>query len=157
MILTSCALRPPAPPAQADRVVVYKGERLLQLYQGPRLLREYRINLGKSPRGHKMQAGDQRTPEGDYVLDWRNPRSQFYKSLHISYPNERDRAFARALGVDPGGLIMIHGRPNHPKPPATLKDYERLDWTDGCIAVSNEAMDEIWNLVPDGTPIRILP
>ena len=157
LALASCAVKPPPSPTQADRVVVRKGERTLELYHGKRLLRTYRVNLGKAPRGHKMQEGDQRTPEGEYVLNWRNPNSRFHKAIHISYPNARDRELARVLGVNPGGLIMIHGRPNRIVPPATPDDYARIDWTDGCIAVSNEAMDEIWNLVPDGTPIRILP
>ena len=89
------------------------------------------------------------------MLDWRLPDSDFYKSIHISYPNERDRELADAWGLDPGGSIMIHGLPNNAGDMAFA--YVGLDWTDGCIAVSNEAMDEIWSLVDNGTPIRIEP
>jgi murein L,D-transpeptidase YafK len=115
------------------------------------------VALGDNPVGHKMREGDERTPEGDYVLDWRNPNSQFYRSIHVSYPNERDRLFARALGHDPGGMIMIHGKPNYISSPRVLAEYDRRDWTNGCIAVGNQDMDEIWTAVKDGTPIRILP
>ena len=91
------------------------------------------------------------------MLDWRNPNSSYYKSIHVSYPNERDRAFARAMGVEPGGMIMIHGRPNWLTSARVAREYDGRDWTDGCIAVTNPEMDEIWSLVRDGTPIRILP
>jgi murein L,D-transpeptidase YafK len=155
--LSGCAVKPLPEPEFADRVVVRKGERILQLLSEDRVFRHYRINLGDAPVGHKMQEGDERTPEGDYLLDWRNPNSRFHKSIHVSYPNEQDRLVARALGLDPGGMIMIHGRPNWLKPGPLVKDYEELDWTDGCIAVSNAAMDEIWARVRDGTPITILP
>lgn len=142
---------------RVSQVVVRKAARNLSLYRGNQLVREYRINLGHVPKGHKMQEGDKRTPEGDYVLDWRNARSRYYKSIHISYPNARDRQFAQAIGIDPGGMIMIHGRPASAKTAGLMKEYDTLDWTDGCIAVSNDAMEQIWRLVPDGTPIRILP
>ncbi|MBK5968669.1 MULTISPECIES: L,D-transpeptidase family protein [Thiorhodovibrio] len=157
MCLGGCAVKPPPEPALADQVVVKKHQRLLQLVNNGRVFREYPINLGDSPRGHKIQEGDERTPEGDYILDWRNPNSQFYKSIHVSYPNQADREFARAIGVRPGGMIMIHGRPNWLRPGPLVRDYDELDWTDGCIAVQNAAMDEIWEKVRDGTPISILP
>lgn len=137
------------------QVVVDKGERRLYLLSGDDRVREYRISLGENPVGHKLYEGDQRTPEGDYILDWRNPDSDFYKSIHISYPSPRDRELAEAWGLDPGGSIMIHGLPNEAGDLAFA--FEGLDWTDGCIAVNNEAMDEIWHLVEDGTPIQILP
>lgn len=157
LVLVGCASKPPERLA-ADQVVVKKSERKLMLMNDGRVIREYRIALGDAPRGHKMRQGDERTPEGDYILDWRNPRSSFYKSIHVSYPNDRDRMFARAMGVDPGGMIMIHGLPNY-LPPNAVKhaNYNRRDWTDGCIAVDNHEMDEIWQAVRDGTPIRILP
>ena len=139
-----------------DRVVVRKSQRLLLLMKNDMPLRVYPVSLGDEPEGHKQFEGDERTPEGIYLLDWRNPNSQFTKSIHISYPNEADREFAQALGRDPGGMIMIHGRPNtveHRK----LDRYINEDWTDGCIAVSNTAMEEIWELVPLNTPIEILP
>ena len=158
LCVSGCATKPPPEPSFADQVVVKKNDRLLQLLKDGHVFREYRINLGDSPRGHKIQEGDERTPEGDYVLDWRNPNSRFYKSMHISYPNQSDRAFARAIGVKPGGMIMIHGRPNWLSPSDPLaKDYDELDWTDGCIAVKNHEMEEIWQKVQNGTPISILP
>jgi len=134
---------------QADLVIVHKGRREMLLLRGASLLRSYRIALGSAPVGHKQREGDGRTPEGGYTIDRRNPRSQYHLSLHISYPNPADRARAAELGVDPGGDIMIHG----------LKDGIRPegDWTHGCIAVTDREMDEIWALVPDGTPIRIEP
>lgn len=119
------------------------------------VLREYRVALGDNPYGHKMQEGDERTPEGTYILDWRNPNSQYYKAIHISYPNEQDRAVAEALGVQPGGMIMLHGLPNGVRSPSVRAEYQRRDWTNGCIAVQDHEIDEIWRLVRDGTPIRI--
>lgn len=142
-------------PWTADRVLVVKSERQLYLMRGDAVLRKHRISLGQSPVGPKRQEGDNRTPEGDYVLDWRNPDSDFYMALHISYPNEYDRREARRRGVDPGNMIMIHGLPNDSEP--NLSDYLGEDWTNGCIAVSNQAMIDIWLSVKDNTPITILP
>ena len=147
---------PERPAAYADQVVVKKSQRKLQLIKRGEVIKEYRVALGDNPNGHKMQEGDERTPVGDYVLDWRNPRSQYYKSIHISYPNEQDQAVARALGVQPGGMIMLHGMPNHIQSPTIRAEYLRRDWTNGCIAVQDHEMDEIWRMVRDGTPIRIL-
>jgi len=141
----------------ADRVVVKKAERKLYLMQGQKPFRSYRIALGTSPKGHKERQGDGRTPEGRYYLDGRNPSSKFRKSLHVSYPNTSDRLNARRKGVDPGGMIMIHGQPR----PNRYRELQELisqeDWTQGCIAVSNYAIDEIWSFTIDGTPIEILP
>ncbi|MEA1048684.1 L,D-transpeptidase family protein [Lamprobacter modestohalophilus] len=108
-----CASKP-APPTSpyVDRVLVKKSERTMELHKDGAVYRTYRISLGDQPRGHKFQEGDERTPEGNYVLDWRNPNSSFYKSIHVSYPNDLDRTVARSLGVSPGGMIMIHGLPN---------------------------------------------
>ncbi|KAA6186866.1 L,D-transpeptidase family protein [Thiohalocapsa marina] len=157
-LLHGCAARQTTPEIErVDSVVVRKAERRLELIEDGQVRREYRIALGDQPVGHKMQEGDERTPEGEYVLDWRNPRSSYYKSIHVSYPNARDRAAARAMGVDPGGMIMIHGRPNWLTSARVAREYDDRDWTDGCIAVTNDEMDEIWRLVKDGTPIRILP
>lgn len=139
----------------ADRVVVKKSERKLQLLKAGTVLREYHVALGEFPSGHKIQEGDKHTPEGDYVLDWRNPRSSFHKSIHVSYPNERDKEMARLLGVQPGGMIMIHGLPSYVSSPRVRAEYQNRDWTNGCIAVQNNEMDEIWQMVRDGTPIRI--
>lgn len=138
-----------------NQVLVRKTERRLYLMADDEVVRSYRIGLGDNPSGHKLFEGDERTPEGDYTLDWRNSNSDFYKSIHVSYPNKQDRELAAAWGLDPGGSIMIHGQPNDAGKWAFA--YIGLDWTDGCIAVSNEEMDEIWQLVSDGTPIQILP
>jgi murein L,D-transpeptidase YafK len=139
----------------ADRVVVRKGERKLQLLRYGNVLREYKIALGLNPTGHKERSGDFRTPEGSYNLTRRNPRSDFFLSIQVSYPSAADVRNARRNGWQAGGAIMIHGLPNELK--RTPEYYERTDWTDGCIAVTNAEMDEIWRVVPDGTPIRIEP
>ncbi|AGA89249.1 hypothetical protein Thimo_0385 [Thioflavicoccus mobilis 8321] len=141
----------------ADLVVVEKSERRLYLVKDERPLRSYPISLGFAPKGPKEREGDGRTPEGRYVLDWRRTQSQFYKAIHISYPSARDRSHAASMGVDPGGLIMIHGQPR-PNEHAELQALVRNeDWTQGCIAVSNQAIDEIWEATRNGTPIEIRP
>ena len=150
-----CHVRTEAALAPVDRVVVYKGQRLLQLLKGEAVVRSYRVALGKNPVGPKRRAGDGRTPEGVYRLDGRNSASKFYKAIHISYPNAGDQAAARKNGVVPGGQIMIHGLPEGF---ADLADsHFTRNWTKGCIAVSNAEIDEIWRLVPNGTPIEIKP
>lgn len=135
---------------RADAVVVSKSKRTLVLQSGGSVLRSYRIHLGFAPEGTKVASGDGRTPEGQYFIDRRNPRSDFYLSLGISYPNAQDTARAEALGLRPGGDIFIHGGPRRPE------DRRKADWTAGCIAVSDAEMEEIWSLVPTGTPIAIL-
>ncbi len=140
---------------KADKVIVLKAERRMILFRERRVLRAYRVALGFTPIEPKIRAGDGRTPEGRYVLDWRNPKSSFYRALHISYPNAQDRQRASQLGVNPGGDIMIHGLPNGLE--AIDRDHSKSDWTDGCVAVTNREMDEIWELVDDGTPIEIRP
>src|SRR5580704_11722210 len=138
-----------------DRVVVKKSERRLVLMHGGNVVRSYHISLGLSPVGQKERSGDFRTPEGSYRVERRNPRSDFFLSLKVSYPNPVDLKRARSHHWDTGGSIMIHGLPN------TLKHepeyYESHDWTDGCIAVSNADMTEIWMLTPDDVPIDIRP
>ena len=153
------AARPDGPPlpadARADAVLVDKSDRTLTLLRGGTVLKTYPVALGGAPQGHKRQEGDERTPEGRYVLDYRNPRSGMHRSLHVSYPDSADAARARAAGVPPGGMIMVHGITNGL---GWLGRLHRLaDWTDGCIAVTNGEMDEIWRAVPDGTPIEIRP
>jgi murein L,D-transpeptidase YafK len=141
----------------ADKIVIKKSQRRLYLMRDGKPFRTYRISLGTSPEGHKQRQGDNRTPEGRYTVDWRNPRSKFYKALHISYPNSQDRLNAQRRGWDPGGAIMIHGEPGGARF-ANLRDVVRgEDWTQGCVAVSNMAVDEIWSYTIDGTPIEILP
>jgi murein L,D-transpeptidase YafK len=144
-----------APAERIELVRVHKSQRLMELVAEGKPVRSYSIAIGDNPVGHKQRQGDERTPEGQYVLDWRNPRSAFTKSIHISYPNEADKEVARKAGVDPGGMIMIHGQ---------FKGYgwwawlfQMFDWTDGCIAVTDEEMAEIWEMVPNGTPIEINP
>ena len=141
--------------AGSDMVVVYKRERSLHLLRGGERIRSYRIALGRSPSGHKVREGDSRTPEGAYVIDWRNPDSKFHRSLHISYPGPRDLLRATWLGVPPGGEIMIHGLPNGRAEHAV--GHPVRDWTDGCIAVTNSEIEEIWHLVADETPVFIFP
>ena len=139
----------------ADRIVVEKAARTLSLYRDGQLLKTYRVALGRNPKGHKERQGDSRTPEGTYVIDFRKPDSRFHRALHISYPSAEDRRRARARGVHPGGDIMIHGLPNGT---GAIGAAHRLrDWTDGCIAVTNEEIEEIWRLVPNGTKIEIRP
>jgi murein L,D-transpeptidase YafK len=152
MPLTVCA----SSIQKADKVVVYKSERKMELLYRGSAIRTYEISLGDNPVGHKEMQGDERTPEGDYVIDYRNPNSHYHLSLHISYPDKKDKENARKKGVKPGGLIMIHGLPNKFSWAAYL--FAGRDWTDGCIAVNdNSQIEEIWNLVPNGTPISILP
>lgn len=138
----------------ATRVVVYKAERRMDLLRGEEVLRSFRVSLGLMPSGHKEREGDFRTPEGRYYLTRRNPRSDYFLSIQVSYPNERDVRNARSNGWEPGGSIMIHGLPNRLK---REPDYYERDWTDGCIAVSNADMVEIWLLTNNNTPIDILP
>jgi len=141
--------------AKADKVLVIKSKRLLILLRNGEILKAYKVALGKHPDGHKTNAGDRKTPEGSYVLDSRKTESKFHKAIHISYPNEKDILEAQKLGVSAGGAIMIHGLPDNL---ASLgKDHRKWDWTDGCIAVTNSEIEEIWRLVPDGTPIQIKP
>ncbi len=156
-LVTVCAMSASASAntETVSAVLVLKADRVLRLLNNGKTLKEYRVSLGKQPIGHKMQEGDRRTPEGRYILDWRNENSRFYRSIHISYPNARDARRAQQIGNDPGGMIMIHGRPSYYN--ATTRRYENRDWTDGCIAVTDSEMDEIWDMVDDGTPIFILP
>ena len=145
----------PTAPLRADRVVVRKSERILQLFDHGKLVKTYKVALGGNPIGPKTRRGDHKTPEGIYVLDSRNSNSKFHKAIHISYPNARDRASAREKGVSPGGDVFVHGLPNGY---GWIGVSHRLkDWTDGCVAVTNEEIEEIWNAVPDGTPIEIRP
>ena len=149
-----CAQELPAN-ARVDRVVVHKAERKLMLMSGAKVLKTYKVALGGNPTGHKQQQGDSRTPEGNYVLDFRNAHSQFHRALHISYPNAADRASAKRRGVSPGGDIFLHGLPNGYG--AVGSAHTLHDWTDGCIAVTNDEIEEIWRVVKDGTPIEIKP
>ncbi|WP_338114091.1 L,D-transpeptidase family protein [Thiorhodococcus mannitoliphagus] len=130
-----------------------KAERRLYLMRGDQRLRSYPIALGFSPKGHKRREGDGRTPEGRYVIDWKNSASRFRKSLHLSYPNPADARRAAFRHQAPGGMIMIHGQPSGHRDAQPIEG----DWTLGCIAVSNPAIEEIWSLTSTGVPIEILP
>lgn len=142
-------------PERADFVEIDKSARAMRLLRDSEVLKTYRVSLGFAPEGHKRQEGDGKTPEGRYVIDWRNPQSRFHLSLHISYPDARDRADAKARGVSPGGEIFIHGGPGLKGQLASL--WRGKDWTLGCIAVTDAEIEEIWSLVPNDTPIEIRP
>ena len=139
----------------ADKVVVEKASRKLHLLKGGVAIRSFDIALGIRPIGDKEREGDFKTPEGNYLLDARNPDSEYFLAIHVSYPNTQDRAEARSKGVDPGGAIMIHGQPNDPTRSEAY--YRTQDWTNGCIAVSNSDMIDIWLMTAENTPIEIRP
>ncbi len=139
----------------ADKVLVVKSEGKLYLLNKGKIIARMDASFGGNPVGHKKQQGDERTPEGSYILDYKNPNSAFYKSIHISYPNKADRQRARKAGVDPGGDIMVHGQKNGLGWLSWVN--QNFNWTQGCIAVSNSDMDIIWQSVKVGTPIEIKP
>lgn len=139
----------------ADHVIVRKAERKLYLYRGHELLGEYRISLGLNPVGHKERENDYRTPEGHYELAARNTRSSYFLSILVSYPNPEDERRAHKRGWQAGGAIMIHGYPNSPSHSNAY--YATTDWTNGCIALSNSDMVEVWMRTQDNIPIDILP
>ncbi|GMM93228.1 murein L,D-transpeptidase family protein [Qipengyuania sp. MTN3-11] len=142
----------PRSPERADFVLIDKSDRTLWAYSHGRIIRVFSgLQFGDAPLGHKQFEGDERTPEGRYTIDYGNPQSRYYLSLHISYPNAADRAYAAANGRSPGGDIFIHGQPNG------SAQRMRGDWTDGCIALSDEEIADLWQIVPDGTPIEIRP
>jgi len=138
-----------------ERVIVHKAARRMELLRDGRAIASYRVSLGLNPSGHKQREGDFRTPEGRYRLTKRNARSEFFLSVQVSYPESGDLALARRNGWAPGGLIMVHGLPNLPKYPRDR--YLSTDWTDGCIALSNEDMLDFWLLTAPDTPIEIRP
>ncbi len=149
------AVTPLAADARADSVVVLKKEHTLILYSQGQVLKTYAVSLGSVPTGPKTRQGDHKTPEGHYILDRRNPNSRFYRSIHISYPKPEQVENAYKHGTVPGGDVFIHGLPHGFG--WLGSSQRRYDWTDGCIAVTNAEMDEIWRTVPDGTPIEIRP
>lgn len=157
VLLCSASLADAGNPArlQADRIVIVKSKRTLTLLHGSKILKTYKVALGPSPLGAKTQQGDNKTPEGLYTVDSRNPHSQFHLALHISYPNAADRARAAKLNVNAGGDIMIHGLPPAYSYLGPL--HRKFDWTAGCVAVTDSEIEEIWNLVPVGTVVEIKP
>ncbi len=138
-----------------DKVLVIKSMNKLELLSKGETIKSYRVSLGKFPKGPKFREGDQRTPEGFYWVDWRKTSDKFNLSMHISYPNAQDLARAKAAGVPPGSMIMIHGTPIDEEYPEWY--FSSLNWTNGCIALTNADMREIWTLVKDGTLIEIRP
>ncbi|MBN8841809.1 MAG: L,D-transpeptidase family protein [Sphingomonadales bacterium] len=158
LLLAACGTASSQPPTlpegtKVDRLLVDKSDRVLIGYAGNReVVRYTNIRFGDQPTGHKRFEGDERTPEGDYRINGRNPKSAYHLSLRISYPNAADRAYAKARGRSPGGDIFIHGQPNAWPGPTLARD-----WTDGCIALSNAEIKQLWKIVPDGTPIKIRP
>ncbi len=139
----------------ADKILIEKKERRLTLFSKGEVLKTYKIALGGNPSGPKERRGDNKTPEGTYIIDSRNKDSRYHLSLHISYPNEKDKKRARELGVSPGGDIMIHGIKNSF---SWVGDFHKeVDWTKGCIAVTDEEIEEIEKLVPNGTTVEIMP
>ena len=139
----------------ADEVVIDKSDRELHLLSGGEIFRTFKIALGIRPEGDKKKEGDFKTPEGRYLLDTRNPNSDYFLSIHVSYPSTEDRREASLSGLQPGGAIMIHGQPNLPSRSETY--YRTQDWTNGCIAVTNSDMIDIWLMTGDNTPIEIRP
>jgi murein L,D-transpeptidase YafK len=149
------ASRIPFRAKQADRIVIVKSARTMTLYNGREILRTYHVALSRDPVGPKERAGDHKVPEGDYVVDMKNAHSRFHLALHLSYPNASDRKRARKLGVDPGGNVEIHGLES---PYAWMGSLQRqVNWTDGCIAVTNSEVEELWRLVSVGTRVEIKP
>lgn len=138
-----------------DKILVIKSARRLELISDGKVIRSYRISLGKQPKGPKLQEGDKRTPEGLYWVDWRKRSDKFNLAMHINYPNISDATKARREGVNPGSMIMIHGTPDSEENPEEL--FHTLDWTDGCIAMKNYEMREVWSMVKDGTMVEIRP
>lgn len=141
---------------KADFVLVKKSERALYLLHEGQTIKQYRIMLGPRPKGPKLMEGDERTPEGEYILDRKNPNSHYYKSIRVSYPNTTDLERALKFDVSPGHSIMIHGMKNSWTEKQAAQAL-KFNWTDGCIAVKNSDMDEIWDAVEVGTPIEINP
>ena len=140
---------------KADLVRVVKSESRLYLIRDEEVFASYNVVFGANPQGHKEREGDERTPEGRYYLTYKNPNSGFHRSIHISYPNAEDREHARQLGVDPGGDIMIHGQKNGKEWLSRFSGF--VNWTDGCVALSNSDMDEVWDAIDPGIPIEIEP
>ncbi len=156
LVFVAAAAPAAADAAQVHQIEIRKSARLMRLLaaNGDEI-RRYRVALGGNPVGHKQREGDERTPEGTYVIDWRNPKSAYHLSLHISYPSAADRARARNRGDDPGGMIMIHGLRRGMGWIGSL--HTSLDWTNGCIAVTNAEIEEIWSLVENGATVHIRP
>jgi murein L,D-transpeptidase YafK len=154
-IASALSAQQSAPIQKADSILILKKDHVMELLAGGKVIRTYKVALGQGGLAPKQREGDARTPEGHYTIDAHSAESHYHKALHVSYPNTEDRKRAAKLGVAPGGAIMIHGLPNGK---GWVGARHRLyDWTLGCIAVTDEEIDEIWNLVPVGTPVEIRP
>jgi murein L,D-transpeptidase YafK len=153
--LATATASPPLNGKTVDKVLVIKSDRQLQLLHRGEVLKTYRVSLGKQPKGPKFREGDNRTPEGFYWIDWRKTSNNYNLSMHISYPNAADRAAATTKGLAPGGMIMVHGTPESEEYPEWY--FHTLDWTNGCIAMKNADIREVWGVVKDGTLIEIRP
>jgi murein L,D-transpeptidase YafK len=149
------SLTPLPPIGLADSIVVEKKAHMLTLFRDGKPMRTYLVALGGNPRGDKLSAGDRRTPEGIFYIDSRQPNSRYHLALHISYPDAAHRARSLAAGMAPGGDIMIHGLPNGPG--AAGATHRVNDWTNGCVALTDEEIEQIWSAVPIGTPVQIKP
>jgi murein L,D-transpeptidase YafK len=154
LVVVCAAVRADAPP-KADRILIVKSKREMTLFAQGKAIKTYKVSLGTQPVGAKERQGDHKTPEGNYVIDARVEHSRFHHALHISYPNQSDRERARKFGVNPGGAVEIHGLGDGVGWVGSLQ--RTVDWTDGCIAVTNSEIDEIWSMVPVGTPVEIRP
>lgn len=155
MVLLAMGPATAAANSTQTEVIVDKTSRTLWVVSDGRVQASFPFSLGPNPVGHKLSLGDGRTPEGSYKLTTKLKESRYYKSIHITYPNSADRKLAASRGVHPGGQIKIHGLPNNA--PFDAIDYLAFDWTEGCIAVSNDAMDTLWDMISHGTPIHIYP
>jgi murein L,D-transpeptidase YafK len=145
----------PAATQKADSILILKKDHVLELLAGGKIIKTYKVALGQGGLAPKEREGDGRTPEGHYVIDSRNEVSHYHRALHVSYPNAEDRKRAARQGVAPGGAIMIHGLPNGMEKVGAA--HRLYDWTLGCVAVTDEEIDEIWKLVPVGTPVELRP
>lgn len=144
-----------APTQKVDSILILKKDHVMELLAGGKVIRTYKVALGRGGLAPKQKEGDARTPEGHYTIDSRNEESHYHKALHISYPSVADRERATKQGVPPGGAIMIHGLPNGLG--WTGAAHRMYDWTLGCVAVTDDEIDEIWQMVPIGTPVEIRP
>ena len=154
-VLAACSPGLAAEATQADKIIIVKSKRTMTLMKGGKVIKTYRVSLGTAPVGPKQIQGDHKTPEGNYTISGKNPGSRFRLALRVSYPGPEDRARARKLGASPGGDIMIHGLGREFASLGLLQ--WQTDWTDGCIAVTNEEIDEIFPMVPVGTRVEIRP
>lgn len=140
---------------QIDKILVIKSHNKMILLSGKKEIKRYHVVFGGNPEGHKQKEGDEKTPEGEYILDYKKSDSSYYKSIHISYPNKKDKLSAKSLGTNPGGMIMIHGQKNGLGWLSPIT--QNFNWTNGCITLTNSDMEEVWQLIQEGTKIVILP